>query len=152
MITPNDIFLRGIPKPVVFASLLFISTAPSPAQTKPQGLTPQPNQTDSALTAQTRKVFVSISDNTLKAAREMPEGLYAFKPADGTRTFGQLVAHLANVQSTLCGSMNGEKTVKTPAKNESKESIITGLSASIGACRRAFDELSAKRDGRNSIW
>jgi len=89
-------------------------------------------------------VFVSISDNTLKAAREMPEGLYAFKPADGTRNFGQLVAHLANVQSTLCGSMNGEKTVKTPAKNESKESIITGLSASIGACRRAFDELSAE--------
>ena len=79
-----------------------------------------------------------------KAAREMPEQLYSFKPADGTRTFGALVAHLANVQSTLCGSMNGEKAVKTPAKNESKDSIITGLSASISACRRAFDELSAE--------
>jgi uncharacterized damage-inducible protein DinB len=87
---------------------------------------------------------VSISDSTLKAAREMPEQLYSFRPADGARTFGALVAHLANVQSTLCGSMNGEKTAKTPAKNESKDSIVTGLSASMGACRRAFDELSAE--------
>jgi len=128
----------------VFLGLTFIAAAPSWAQSNPQGITPQPNQTDSKLTAETRRAFVSISDNIVKAARQMPEASYSFKPADGTRTFGELVAHIANVQSTLCGSMNGNKAVKTPAKNESKDSIVKGLVASVGACESAFDELSAE--------
>lgn len=144
MFTSDDTFLRGFFRAVGFAPLLFMAAANSPAQTKPQGLVSQPNQTDSALTAQIRKVFASISDNTLKAAREMPEASYGLKPASGARSFGELVAHIANVQSTLCGSMNGDKAVKTLAKNETKDTIVKGLITSIGACQGAFDELSAE--------
>jgi uncharacterized damage-inducible protein DinB len=114
------------------------------AQSKtPQGLTPQPNQTDSALTAQTRKIFQTATDNILKSAREMPESSYGFRPVDGVRTFGELIAHIANVQSTLCGNINGHPAHKatTPA---SKDNVIKDLGSSSQECETAFDELSAQ--------
>jgi uncharacterized damage-inducible protein DinB len=123
------------------ALLLCIVT--TQAQNKPQGLTSQPNQTDSALTAETRNVFVNVSENTLKAAREMPENLYDFTPAGGVRTFRELVAHIADVQSTLCSSINGSKPKKAP-QNESKEAMVNALSESVSECQVSFSELSAE--------
>jgi uncharacterized damage-inducible protein DinB len=114
------------------------------AQSKaPQGLTPQPNQTDSALTAQTRQVFQNVTDNLLKSAKEMPEDKYGFRPADGVRSFGEMIAHIANVQSTLCGNINGHPARKamTPA---SKDNVIKDLGSSSQECETAFDELSAQ--------
>jgi hypothetical protein len=67
---------------------------------KPEGLTSQPSQTDSALTAETRRVFQAITENTIKAAREIPEASYTFTPVTGVRSFGELIAHIANAQST----------------------------------------------------
>jgi len=70
---------------------------------KPQGLTSQANQTDSAMTAETRKVFQTVETDIVKTAREMPERSYTFTPVKGVRTSGELMAHIANVQGTLCG-------------------------------------------------
>ncbi len=113
------------------------------AQNKPQGITPQPNQTDSALTAQIRTAFQSISTSLLKAVREMPEDKYNFRPADGVRTFGELVSHIANVQQQLCENINGHgpKNVIAPT---SKENRIKALEVSNGECQIAFSELSAE--------
>jgi uncharacterized damage-inducible protein DinB len=122
---------------------LLLCIVPTQAQNKPQGLTSQPNQTDSALTAETRNVFVNVSANTLKAAREMPENLYDFTPADGVRTFRELVAHIADVQSTLCSNINGSKSTKTQ-QNQSKEAVVNALAASVTECQISFSELSAE--------
>ena len=112
-------------------------------QGKPQGLTSQPNQTDSAMTAETRRVFQTISDNLSKAAHEMPENLYAFRPDKGVRSFGELIAHIAEVQSTLCSNMNGHavREATTPA---SKDNLIQDPGYSSQECNAAFDELSAQ--------
>ena len=123
------------------ALLLCIVT--TQAQNKPQGLTSQPNQTDSALTAETRNVFVNVSENALKAAREMPDNLYDFRPADGVRTFRELVAHIADVQSTLCSNINGSKPKKTQ-QNESKEAMVKALAESVAECQVPFSELSSE--------
>ena len=113
------------------------------AQDKPQGLTPQANQTDSTLTAETRSVFRSISLNILKAAREMPESSYNMTPEKGVRNFGQLVTHIANVQETLCANINGHPA-KTEPESSTKEEMLKHLSESIAGCQMAFDELSAE--------
>jgi uncharacterized damage-inducible protein DinB len=133
-------------KESALAFLLVMATTASPlrAQGKsPQGLTPQPNQTDSALTAETRHVFQSVSENVLKAARQMPEASYSFKPTSGVRTFGQLIAHIANVQATLCGNINGHPPA-TAGGQASKDNEIKELQASVGECEMAFAELSAE--------
>ena len=123
--------------------VLLICMVTTQAQNKPQGLTSQPNQTDSALTAETRNVFVNVSTNTLKVAREMPEKLYDFKPTNGVRTFGDVVAHIADVQSTLCSNINGSKPKKAQ-QNESKEAMVSALAESVTECQISFSELSAE--------
>lgn len=111
---------------------------------KAQGLTSQPNQTDSAMTAETRKVFQNVEMNIVKTAREMPESSYTFTPVKGVRTFGELMGHIANVQGTLCGNINGDKLPKTGGATASKEETIKQLENSVRSCQEAFDELSAQ--------
>jgi uncharacterized damage-inducible protein DinB len=135
-------------KPLLIAALVLGTTSVFHAQTKnPQGLTPQAHQTDSALTAQTRRLFESGSDNVLKAARTMPEASYSFKAVDGVRTFGELVAHIADVQATLCGNISGHRPAKPNAQPMSRDARIQALQASIGECDTAFGELSAENMG-----
>jgi uncharacterized damage-inducible protein DinB len=130
-------------KNLILGMVLLLCVVTTQAQNKPQGLTSQPNQTDSALTAETRNVFVNVSENTLKAAREMPENLYDFTPADGVRTFRDLVAHIAGVQSTLCSNINGSKPTKAQ-QNESKGAMVKALADSVAQCQISFSELSAE--------
>lgn len=132
-------------KTILFGVLLLLTSASAARaqDSKPQGLTSQPNQTDSALTAETRKVFQSTSDNILKAARQMPEPAYKFKPADDTRTFGELMAHIATVQMTLCANMNGHPA-KSTANDASKDDLVKALASSVTECDEAFSELSAE--------
>jgi len=130
-------------KNLILGMVLLLCVVTTQAQNKPQGLTSQPNQTDSALTAETRNVFVNVSENTLKAAREMPDNLYDFTPAEGMRTFRQLVAHIADVQSTLCSNINGSQP-KTVEPTEPKEAMVNALAASVTQCQMSFSELSAE--------
>lgn len=131
-------------KSILIACLLLISSNALYGQAKgPQGLTSQPNQTDSALTAEIRHVFQSVSTNLLKAAREMPENDYTFKPANAERTFGELIAHIGSVQSTLCANINGHPA-KSSSEKESKDILIKNLESSVGECMTVFTELSAE--------
>jgi uncharacterized damage-inducible protein DinB len=128
--------------------LMLVVTSASMAQkSNPQGLTSEPRQTDSALTAETRHVFQAISANTAKAAREMPESAYGFKPTNDARTFGDLVAHIADVQTTLCANINDHHPAKTEGK-ASKDSIIKALASSAVECAASFDELSAENESK----
>jgi uncharacterized damage-inducible protein DinB len=115
------------------------------AQTgKPQGLTSQPNQTDSAMTAEVRRVFQVVEGNVSKAAKEMPENLYTFRPEKNARSFGEFVAHIANVQSDLCATMNGHQIRKATPIGATKETMIADFGNSEQECQTAFDELSAE--------
>jgi uncharacterized damage-inducible protein DinB len=44
-----------------------------------------------------------------KAADEMPENLYAYRPTAEVRTFGQLVGHIADANYMICAAAAGEK-------------------------------------------
>jgi uncharacterized damage-inducible protein DinB len=110
---------------------------------QPQGVIPQPNQTDSALTAETRRVFQSISMNILKAAREMPANAYDFKPSSDARTFGDLLAHIAKVQTTLCDNINNHRA-KMETQPPSKDNTIKDFETSVTECEESFAELSAE--------
>ena len=39
-----------------------------------------------------------------KAAEQMPEADYAFRPTPAVRSFGQLIGHLADGQTVICGA------------------------------------------------
>jgi uncharacterized damage-inducible protein DinB len=123
--------------------LTIASAVAARAQPQGQGLTSQPNQTDSSLTAEIRQVFQSTSTNMIKAAREMPENSYSFKPNDDVRSFGDLVMHIAKVQQGLCENINGHAP-KNGTPPTSKENMVKALADSNGECTIAFAELSAE--------
>jgi len=79
------------------------------------------------------------------AGAQLPEGDYDFKPAPGARSFGELVAHVADTNRAFCSAIAGnrepigtqvEKTV------HAKAAILTELKASTALCERALATLT----------
>ena len=88
-----------------------------------------------------RAQWEQVSAYVLRSAEQMPEADYSFKPVATVRSFGQLIAHVAGSQYSMCASALGdppreedeiEKSVTTKAK------LVEALRASTEYCRRAY--------------
>lgn len=80
-------------------------------------------------------------ENITKAADQMSEANYAFKPVPAVRSFGELVAHVAGSQHLICATALGEKAgaeddVEKSAKT--KAAIVKALKESTEHCKRAY--------------
>src|SRR5580698_8856458 len=60
------------------------------------------------LTTELKANYNNIKNNVLKGAEKMPEENYSFKPAPESRTYGEVITHIATVQAALCASVKGE--------------------------------------------
>jgi hypothetical protein len=49
-----------------------------------------------------------VKNNILRGAEKMPAADYGFKPTPEVRTFGQLIIHIADAQTGMCGIAKGE--------------------------------------------
>src|ERR1700759_2989410 len=72
------------------------------------------------MSAEVTAVYKGVSANILKAAEKMPEADYAFKPAPEVRTFGQLIAHVADAQMAMCSITKGEMKRATPPQKQAR--------------------------------
>jgi uncharacterized damage-inducible protein DinB len=81
-------------------------------------------------------VFYSNAKNDiLKSADKMAEDKYAFKPTDSVRSFGQVLAHVADGQYEFCGAAAGnhdQKNIEQTAKT--KADIVAALKAAFAYC------------------
>src|SRR5262249_33661578 len=66
--------------------------------------------TDNPQLASAKAFYETVRTNILKAAEKMPEDKYAYKPSDDVRTYGQLLAHIADGQYFLCGTAKEGKS------------------------------------------
>jgi uncharacterized damage-inducible protein DinB len=76
----------------------------------------------------------------LKSADQMPEADYAFKATPEVRSFGQILAHIADANYMFCSAVLGEAN-PAPGVEKSKTSkaeIVTALKASYDYCGRAY--------------
>jgi uncharacterized damage-inducible protein DinB len=74
----------------------------------------------------------------MRAAEKMPESEYAFKPTASVRTFGEEVAHAAQLQMAICGAAQGEE-LKNPAEGKaSKADLLAALKTSSDYCDSAY--------------
>ena len=76
----------------------------------------------------------------VKSAEQMPEADYAFKPTPEVRSFGQLVAHVADANYFFCSTIVGEAN-PSPGIEKSKTSkadLVAALKASYEYCGRAY--------------
>lgn len=91
--------------------------------------------------AEGKLLYTGIKNNLIAMADKMSEEDYAFKPTADIRSFGQLVAHVADVQAAACGvASGGTKRVGAGAKT-AKADLVAALKASFDICDAAWDGL-----------
>lgn len=109
--------------------------------------TPEPPPVSSVITHSLLVPYEMAKSYLTRAAEQMPEADYAFKPA-GTaaevRTFGRIVAHVADANYMLCSVVSGEAPPATSveATMTAKADITGALDDSFAFCDRAFGSVN----------
>jgi hypothetical protein len=97
---------------------------------------------ENPLSAAARQAYNAIKNNMSRMADKMPEEHYSFKPVPEIRTFGQLVAHVADAQAGTCSSAMGERKSIGAAQKTTKADLVAALKESFAICDAAFDSLT----------
>jgi uncharacterized damage-inducible protein DinB len=134
---------------------LLLCAAPAAAQQAAQ-------QTVSAVSAnpafavETAKGMWQLMTNYLtRAAEQMPEADYPFRPTPDVRTFGQMIGHVAGAQNMICASALGEKSGNEDDIEKStttKAGLIAALRASSEYCQRAYAQSDAASAGATTLF
>jgi len=96
-------------------------------------------QTPAPIITESKQTYTGVKNNLTKLAEKMPEENYGFKPVAEIRSFGQLMAHMADSQLRVCSAVNGEMKQGTAASKTSKADIVAALKDSFAECDRAWD-------------
>lgn len=106
-------------KAFALSGIILLAASPVLAQDDPQ-------------VASAKQTLQLIKGNIVKSAEQMSEENYAFKPTPEVRSFGQLVAHVANANFMICSRATG-------APNPSKDDIEKTKTAKADL-QKALDE------------
>jgi len=90
-----------------------------------------------------------------RAAEQMPEADYAFKPVATVRSFGQLIGHVAGAQNTICAMALGDPERSEDEIEKSattKAQLVAALRASSEYCRRAYAQTGAAAAAEATVY
>jgi len=93
------------------------------------------------LSAAVKQNYNGVKNNILKGAEKMPDADYSFKPAPESRTFGEVIMHIATVQAGICSGAKGEDK-KIDGSKTDKASAVAALKESISYCDPIYDALN----------
>jgi uncharacterized damage-inducible protein DinB len=91
-------------------------------------------------------VYKNISGTLVKAAEKMPEEKYSFKPTPEVRSYGQIIAHVADAQNFLCQKSKGVEGTYSDAVEKGKTSkadLIAALKEANAGCESVFAQSDA---------
>lgn len=94
------------------------------------------------IAAETKQVYTSVKNNLIAAADAMPEANYSFAPVPEEMTFGGWVAHVADAQTGICSTLNGQMRRGDAATKTSKADLVAALKASFDECDKAYNALT----------
>ena len=96
--------------------------------------------------AASRAAWEDVMGNITKAAEQVTEANYSYKPTPAVRSFGQLIGHVAGAQHLYCGAILGEKTGNEDDIEKTattKDALVAALKVSNDHCRKAYAVLDA---------
>jgi uncharacterized damage-inducible protein DinB len=99
-------------------------------------------QNANPMSTELKQMYTGVKNNLVRMADKMPEEHYSFKPTDKIRTFGQLVAHVADAQARNCSAVTGEAKAVKAAEKTSKADLVSALKESFAICDAAYDALT----------
>jgi uncharacterized damage-inducible protein DinB len=98
------------------------------------------------LSASVKRDYYRVRGAFVRAAEDMPEADYGFKPSPDVRSFGEQVAHVADDQYNLCAPAKGEtrKAAYTEIENtlSGKVDLVAALKQAFAYCDGAYDALT----------
>jgi len=126
-----------LPAVLLFAGMSSGETAPDPASAGPESAALSYFYGDYA------------KKNLLAAADAMPESGYSFRPVDSVRTFGEILAHIADTQYLFCSSAKGEQNPHPGAEGPGRSTSASyeKTAKTRAEIRRALAESFAYCDG-----
>ena len=89
-----------------------------------------------------KAAYGRVKNFLLAAANKMPDENYGFKASPDVRPFGQLIAHIADSQWTICSIVKGQQKPGDAASKSSKADLVAALKASFDYCDSAYDSLN----------
>ena len=99
---------------------------------------------ENPLSTSAKGLFMMAKNNIMKSAQEMPEGDYSFKPVDSVRSYGQILAHVADSQYEFCSAVLEDKKEHPSVEKSAttKEQIMVELKTAFGYCEGAFSQMT----------
>ena len=84
--------------------------------------------------------FARIEGNITKAAEQVPEADYAFKPTPAVRSFGELLGHVVDANYGICSAAAGEKVAGVNAEKTmtKKADLQKALTDAFAYCDKVF--------------
>lgn len=81
-------------------------------------------------------LYEAVKGWLTKAADQMPEANYSFKPTPEVRSFGQIIGHVANSQYFFCSAVKGEANPSKAdfEKTTAKADLVKALKDSFTYC------------------
>ena len=92
----------------------------------------------------TKNAYNGIKNTITRAADEMPEGDYSYSTVPGkTRTYGEIISHIADIQMVLCGIVKGEQKQPTFEKTKkTKAEATAALKESFDYCDSVYNSMT----------
>jgi hypothetical protein len=100
--------------------------------------------------AELKAAYGAIKTNLTRAADKMPENAYSFMASPDIRTFGALIAHVADVQGRICAAVGGATAPPSAGSKTAKADLVAALKASFDVCDGVFSSLTDE-DAAKSI-
>ncbi len=131
---------KGVVHEKEFSYLVFAVFASGTSATQISLSRPRSNP----LTAGTKFIYTTTKNDVLKAAEEMPEENYSFKPVSTVRSFGQLVGHVADAQYEFCSAVigDGKQSPGIEKNKTTKADLIQGLKDGFAYCDQAYNGMT----------
>lgn len=125
----------------IILAVVFVAAASASAFAQQAQATSAPQNTNPMI-AELKQMYTNVKNNHIKMAEKMPEEHYGFKATEEIRTFGQLVAHVADSQARTCSAVNGEQKAVDAASKTTKADLVAAIKESYSMCDKAFDSLT----------
>ena len=132
---------------LVTSVLVTVLAAPALAQSGGAGQgAPQPSA-GAVLIRVAQNGWATAKRNIVESADQMPEANYNFKPVDTVRSFGQVLAHVADSNNFYCARAKGEAPPVPDGTLEktatTKAAIVKALTDSVAYCDAVYASLTA---------
>jgi hypothetical protein len=99
-----------------------------------------------------RQTYAMIKESLMRAAEKMPAEAYSFRTVAPVRTYGEMIAHVADAQIRMCGVVKGESPAANATSKTSKADLVAALKASFDYCDPVYASMTDSVGAAKIKW